>query len=126
LAALGAGANAAVSSWHWGEGGKGAVDLAKAVVETCNNNKSNFRFLYDLNTSIEDKINIVSSEIYGANGIELSEEARKKVALYESQVCSPSFHPPALHFGFKCRILIVIGLWTSSCVHRENSIFLLH
>jgi methylenetetrahydrofolate dehydrogenase (NADP+)/methenyltetrahydrofolate cyclohydrolase/formyltetrahydrofolate synthetase len=39
-----------------------------------------------LNTSIEDKIDIISKEIYGADGIELSEEAQRKIALYKSQV----------------------------------------
>lgn len=86
LAALEAGAAAAVPSWHWGEGGKGAIELAKAVVSTCNADTQSFRFSYDLKTSIEEKIEIVSKEIYGADGIELSEEAQKKVRLYESQV----------------------------------------
>jgi methylenetetrahydrofolate dehydrogenase (NADP+)/methenyltetrahydrofolate cyclohydrolase/formyltetrahydrofolate synthetase len=86
VAALEAGATAAVPSWHWGEGGKGAIELAKAVVSTCNADTQSFRFLYDLKTSIEEKIEIVSKEIYGADGIELSEDAQKKVELYDSQV----------------------------------------
>src|SRR6202022_4616613 len=88
VAALEAGADAAVPAWHWGEGGKGAVELAKAVVETCNSDKQSFRYMYDLNTSIEEKIDIISKEIYGADGIELSEEAKRKVSLYEKQVTS--------------------------------------
>ena len=44
--------------------------------------------MYDLNTSIEEKIDIISKEIYGADGIELSEEAKRKVSLYEKQVTS--------------------------------------
>jgi formyltetrahydrofolate synthetase len=75
-----------VPSYHWGEGGKGAIELAKAVVETCNSDKQRFRYLYDLNSSIEEKISIISKEIYGADGIELSEDAQKKIALYKSQV----------------------------------------
>jgi len=86
VAALEAGANAAVPSWHWGEGGKGALELAKAVIETCSADKQSFRFLYDLNTSIEEKVAIVSKEVYGADGVEFSEEAKKKAALYEHQV----------------------------------------
>ena len=86
LAALEAGADAAVPSWHWGEGGKGALELAHAVVETCNSDKQSFRFLYNLNTSITDKIEIIAKEIYGADGIELSDEAQHKVELYKSQV----------------------------------------
>jgi len=86
VAALEAGADAAVPSWHWGEGGKGAIELAKAVVETCNSDKQSFQYLYDLHTSITEKIEIVAKEIYGADGIELSEEAQHKVELYKSQV----------------------------------------
>jgi methylenetetrahydrofolate dehydrogenase (NADP+) / methenyltetrahydrofolate cyclohydrolase / formyltetrahydrofolate synthetase len=99
VAALEAGADAAVASWHWGEGGKGAIKLAEAVVETCSSDKGSFRFLYDLDTSIEDKVNMISSEIYGADGIELSEEARKKVALYEAQVISASNDSNSWGFG---------------------------
>ena len=86
VAALNAGANAAVPSWHWGEGGKGAIELAKAVVETCKSDKKSFRYLYNLDTSIMEKIDAIAKEIYGADGLELSEQARQKVALYENQV----------------------------------------
>jgi Formate--tetrahydrofolate ligase len=92
VAALEAGADAAIPSWHWGEGGKGAIELAKAVVDTCNSDKQSFRYLYDLKGSIEDKVGIVAKEIYGADSIELSDEAQKKVALYEKQVF-PFLHP---------------------------------
>lgn len=87
-AALEAGADAAVPSWHWGEGGKGAIELAKAVIDTCNSDKQSFQYLYELDSTIEEKIGIIAKEIYGADGIELSAEAQKKVALYEKQVCS--------------------------------------
>jgi methylenetetrahydrofolate dehydrogenase (NADP+) / methenyltetrahydrofolate cyclohydrolase / formyltetrahydrofolate synthetase len=86
IAALEAGADAAVPSFHWGEGGLGAIKLANAVVETCNSDKQSFRYLYDLDTSIEEKVGIIAKEIYGADGIELSNEAKEKVALYEKQV----------------------------------------
>jgi methylenetetrahydrofolate dehydrogenase (NADP+) / methenyltetrahydrofolate cyclohydrolase / formyltetrahydrofolate synthetase len=86
IAALEAGADAAVPSWHWGERGLGAIELAKAVVETCHSDKQSFRYLYDLDTSIEEKVCIIAKEIYGADGIELSNEAKEKVALYEKQV----------------------------------------
>jgi methylenetetrahydrofolate dehydrogenase (NADP+) / methenyltetrahydrofolate cyclohydrolase / formyltetrahydrofolate synthetase len=115
LAALEAGAVAAVPSWHWGEGGKGAIDLAKAVVSTCNADTQSFRFLYDLKTSIEEKIETISKEIYGADGIELSDHAQKKVKLYENQV-DPWF----------CPFLMLLGIRTPSCLHRKNSVFLLN
>lgn len=100
MAALKAGADAAIPSWHWGEGGKGAIELAKAVVDACNSSKQSFRHLYGLNTSIQDKIEIVSREIYGADGIELSEEAKKKVALYDKQVIWNDFISLLIYQGF--------------------------
>jgi methylenetetrahydrofolate dehydrogenase (NADP+) / methenyltetrahydrofolate cyclohydrolase / formyltetrahydrofolate synthetase len=115
LAALEAGAVAAVPSWHWGEGGKGAIDLAQAVVSTCNADTQSFRFLYELRTSITEKIETISKDIYGADGIELSEHAQKKVKLYENQVdlCFLLF-------------LMLQGIRTPPSLHCENSIFLLN
>ena len=82
--ALKGGANAAVVSNHWAEGGAGAVNLAKALIATCEG-PSGFKFLYDLNLPIEEKISIISKEIYGADGIELSELAQKQVDTYTRQ-----------------------------------------
>ncbi|KAJ7582706.1 C-1-tetrahydrofolate synthase [Mycena floridula] len=81
---LAAGADAAVVSNHWAEGGAGARALAEAVVTTCEG-PSGFKFLYDLNLSVDQKIEIISKEIYGADGIELSELARKQVDTYSRQ-----------------------------------------
>jgi methylenetetrahydrofolate dehydrogenase (NADP+)/methenyltetrahydrofolate cyclohydrolase/formyltetrahydrofolate synthetase len=67
-----------------GQGGAGARALAEAVVATCEGS-FNFKFLYDLNLPIEEKISIISKEIYGADGIELSELARKQVDTYTRQ-----------------------------------------
>ena len=67
------------------QGGAGAVDLARAVVEATQL-KSNFKFLYPLDLPILDKIEIIAKEIYGADGVELSEEAQAKVELYTKQV----------------------------------------
>lgn len=78
------GADAAVVSNHWAEGGAGAVNLAKALIATCEG-PSNFKFLYDLKLPIEEKISIISKEIYGADGIELSELAQKQVDTYTRQ-----------------------------------------
>jgi formyltetrahydrofolate synthetase len=80
--AIAAGAEDAVVSRHWMEGGKGAKDLAEAVVAACEK-PSDFKFLYPLEgTSIKDKIEVICKEIYGADGVEYSEEAEKKIALY--------------------------------------------
>ncbi|KAH7714386.1 monofunctional C1-tetrahydrofolate synthase [Aphelenchoides avenae] len=77
------GAKAVVSN-HWAEGGAGAVPLAKAVMEACEQ-PSAFRFLYKLEESIEAKLERIATEIYGAAGIELSEKAKAKIDLYTKQ-----------------------------------------
>ncbi|KAI0082803.1 FTHFS-domain-containing protein [Panus rudis PR-1116 ss-1] len=82
--ALAGGADAAVVSNHWAEGGAGAKALAEAVVATCEG-ESNFKFLYDLNIPIEAKIETICKEIYGADGIELSEQAQKQIDTYTRQ-----------------------------------------
>lgn len=82
--ALAGGADAAVVSNHWAEGGVGARALAEAVIATCEG-PSAFKFLYDLDLSPEEKISIISKEIYGADGIELSELARKQLETYTRQ-----------------------------------------
>ena len=82
--ALAGGADAAVVSNHWAEGGAGARALAEAVVNVCEGT-SNFKFLYDLNLPIEKKIETISKEIYGADGIELSELAQKQIETYTRQ-----------------------------------------
>ncbi|WAR18235.1 C1TC-like protein [Mya arenaria] len=69
---------------HWAEGGKGATDLARAVDRACQET-SNFKFLYDIELPIEDKIEIIAKEIYGADGIELSPEAKEQIARYKKQ-----------------------------------------
>ncbi|CAO3592030.1 unnamed protein product [Absidia cylindrospora] len=87
--AIGAGANDAVICEHWAYGGLGAVDLGKAVIKACDSpkeGKNDFRYLYPLeNTSIVDKITTICKEIYRADGIELSEEAQRKVDTYTRQ-----------------------------------------
>jgi formyltetrahydrofolate synthetase len=80
-AALEAGAMDAVVSRHWMAGGKGAVDLAKAVVNACEK-PSNFKQLYDVDLSIKEKIELICKEIYGAEGVEYSPEAEAKIELY--------------------------------------------
>ncbi|KAI0273632.1 FTHFS-domain-containing protein [Gloeopeniophorella convolvens] len=81
---LAGGADAAVVSNHWAEGGAGARALAEALVATCEG-ESQFKFLYDVNLPIEEKIAIISKEIYGADGIELSDLAKQQVETYTRQ-----------------------------------------
>jgi len=79
-----AGAVDAVCSSHWSHGGSGAVDLAESVVRA-SELPSNFKYLYDLDMTIEEKIETIAKKIYGADGIELSDDARNKCNLYTKQ-----------------------------------------
>ena len=78
--AIAAGAEDAVMTNHWAEGGAGAVDLGKAVVAACEK-PSNFHFLYPLEMSIKEKIETIVREMYGGAGVEYSPEAEKKIEL---------------------------------------------
>jgi methylenetetrahydrofolate dehydrogenase (NADP+) / methenyltetrahydrofolate cyclohydrolase / formyltetrahydrofolate synthetase len=80
-AAIEAGAEDAVVSTHWTNGGDGAVMLAEAVVAAAEK-PSNFQFLYPLDISIKEKIEIICKEIYGADGVEYLPEAEAKIELY--------------------------------------------
>jgi methylenetetrahydrofolate dehydrogenase (NADP+)/methenyltetrahydrofolate cyclohydrolase/formyltetrahydrofolate synthetase len=80
-AALEAGAEDSVVCTHWMEGGKGALELAEAVVKACEK-PVNFQFLYPLDFSIKQKIETICKEIYGADGVDYLPEAEAKIALY--------------------------------------------
>ena len=66
----------------WAKGGAGMKELADLVVDACDKENS-FHHLYDVNSSIEEKINTIATEIYGADGVEFSDEAKEKIALFE-------------------------------------------
>jgi formyltetrahydrofolate synthetase len=80
-AALAAGAMDAVVSTHWMDGGPGAVKLAEAVVKAAEK-PGNFKFLYPLDLSIKEKLELICKEIYGAAGVEILPEAETKIELY--------------------------------------------
>jgi formyltetrahydrofolate synthetase len=77
-----AGAEAAVISHHWAEGGKGAVELAKAVIAACEK-PSDFKLLYPDDMSIKDKIITIATKVYGADGVHFEPMAEKQIAAYE-------------------------------------------
>jgi len=58
----------------WAKGGDGAIDIATQLVDLVEK-EENFKFTYDLNDSIKEKINKVATKIYGASSVEYSEEA---------------------------------------------------
>ena len=82
--ALAAGAADAIPANHWAEGGKGAVDLAKGVI-TASAQEKNYKLLYSLDGSVQDRIERIGKIMYGAEKVEFSELAQKKVDTYEKQ-----------------------------------------
>ncbi len=80
--AVEAGAEGAYVSDVWAKGGAGALELAEAVIAAANK-PSNFRFLYPLDASIKEKIETIATKIYGADGVEYTATANKRIALYE-------------------------------------------
>ena len=68
-----------VLSEVFAKGGEGGMELAKEVINICENQKSDFHTLYDVNDSIEDKMNTIATEIYGADGVDFTTDALKQV-----------------------------------------------
>lgn len=69
----------AVLSEVWAKGGEGGVELAKKVVETIETKESNFAPIYDTEQPIEEKIEVIAKEVYGADGVEFSKKAKKEI-----------------------------------------------
>ncbi|MEK6796257.1 MAG: formate--tetrahydrofolate ligase [Spirochaetota bacterium] len=76
-AAEAAGARVALSK-HWEKGGDGALELADAVMDACKE-KPNFKFLYDLAEPVEQRIEKIAKEVYGADGVSYTPEAKAKI-----------------------------------------------
>ena len=69
---------------HWSDGGEGTKDLAKKVVEVCeNSNLANFKFLYDENDGLWNKIEKIAKEIYKANKITADKEIKSQLEVFE-------------------------------------------
>lgn len=77
-----AGARVAVSK-HWQYGGEGALELADAVVDACNE-PNNFKFLYELETPLRTRIELIAKQVYGADGVEYSPDALAKAKKIEA------------------------------------------
>lgn len=76
-AAEAAGVRVAVSK-HWQYGGEGALELAEAVLDACDE-PSSFRLLYEDDIPVKDKIARIATEVYGANAVSYSPAARTKI-----------------------------------------------
>ena len=73
----------AAYSEHWLKGGKGAIELAEAVVTACDE-PNEFKFLYDLTTPLRQRIEMIAKEVYGADGVTYTDEALEKAKMYEA------------------------------------------
>ncbi len=76
------GALAAVSE-HWLKGGEGAIEFAEAVISACEE-ENNFKFLYELDTPLRKRIELIAKEVYGADGVTYSDEALEKAKAFEA------------------------------------------
>ncbi len=68
-----------VLSTVWAEGGKGGEELAKEVVRLCEEEQGDFTFSYELDTSIEEKIEAIVKKVYGGDGINILPAAKKQI-----------------------------------------------
>lgn len=83
--ALAAGAEDAILANHWAEGGLGAVNLAQGVIAASQKPKDNFKLLYSLDGTVQERIEAIAKKMYGAAAVEFSELAQKKVDTYTRQ-----------------------------------------
>ncbi|TKD71541.1 formate--tetrahydrofolate ligase [Pseudalkalibacillus hwajinpoensis] len=67
----------------WARGGEGGVELAQTLLNEIENKENTFKPIYDLNMPIEDKIQTIATEIYGADGVEFSSKAQKQLKEFE-------------------------------------------
>jgi formate--tetrahydrofolate ligase len=128
-----AGAIDASVSTHWMEGGRGAEELARAVVKASSEGSA-FRFLYDVTWPIKKKIETIATAMYGASGVSFTPQAEKDIELTERlgaaelPICMAKTplslsHDPALKgrpSGFivpiqELRILAGAGFLTAVC-----------
>ena len=80
-AAEAAGARCAKST-HWADGGDGAVELAEAVKEACED-KTDFKFLYPLEMKLRDRVETIAKTVYGADGVSWTPAAEAKAKMLE-------------------------------------------
>ena len=76
------GVNVALSE-VWGKGGAGGEELAKEVVRLAEEGKNDFRFVYDDDMSLEEKINAIVTKVYGGDGVDFTPAARKEMEKLE-------------------------------------------
>ncbi len=80
-AAEAAGARCALSE-HWLKGGEGALELADAVIDACND-KTEFKFLYPIEMKLRQRVETIAKEVYGADGVDWLPDAAAKAKMLE-------------------------------------------
>ncbi len=69
---------------HWQYGGEGAIDLAKAVVDACEESTGTVKFLYPLEMPLRQRVDLIAKEVYGADGVDWTPEATEKAERFEN------------------------------------------
>jgi formate--tetrahydrofolate ligase len=77
-----AGARVALSR-HWQYGGEGALELADAVLDACND-QVHFKFLYEMDTPLRKRLELIAKEVYGADGVSFAPEAEAKLKQFDA------------------------------------------
>ena len=88
-AAEAAGARCAQST-HWADGGEGALELADAVIDACND-ENDFQFLYAEDMKLRDRVALIAREIYGADDVSWSPDAEAKARKLEADPAYDDF-----------------------------------
>ncbi len=68
---------------HWAKGGDGALELADAVIDACNE-KNDFKFLYPMDMKLRQRVEKIATTVYGADGVSWSPEAEAKAKAFEA------------------------------------------
>jgi len=85
-----AGARCAVSE-HWRKGGEGALELADAVIDACQE-KPGIKFLYPLEMPLRKRVELIAKEVYGASGVAWTPEADAKAKKFEENPAMKNFN----------------------------------
>jgi formyltetrahydrofolate synthetase len=70
-------------SEHWAKGGEGALELADAVIDACNE-KTKFKYLYPLDMPLRQRVELIAKKVYGASGVLWIPEAEAKAKKLEA------------------------------------------
>jgi len=71
-------------SEHWQYGGEGALELAQAVIDACEEPEEPIKYLYELDTPLRERVELIAKEVYGAEGVDWAPEALAKAERFEN------------------------------------------